>query len=166
MWGRSEKTGGSLWACEGHGVGLQSMGEAGKTLKTVLEQKGVPEPTALTEEKPAVIQGSCLALCLKVKVAQSCLTLCHPTDCSKGAHQAPLSMEFSRQEFWSDQPFPSPGELPDPRIKPRSPALQAHSLPSEPPGITSLSTEGQRTYLLASLCNQIMEDVIPCQDSY
>ena len=41
------------------------------------------------------------------------------------AHQSPLSMEFSRQEDWSGLPFPSPGDLPDPRIKPRSPALQA-----------------------------------------
>ena len=50
------------------------------------------------------------------------------------AHQAPLSMEFSRQEYWSRLPFPSPGELPDPEIRPRSPALQADSLLSEPPG--------------------------------
>ena len=48
-------------------------------------------------------------------------------------HQAPLSMEFSRQEYWSGLPFPSPGELPDPGIKPRSPALQADALPSELP---------------------------------
>ena len=40
-------------------------------------------------------------------------------------------MEFSRQEYWSGSPFPSPGDLPNPRIKPRSPALQADSLPSE-----------------------------------
>ena len=44
---------------------------------------------------------------------------------------APLSMEFSRQEYWSGLPFPSPGDLPDPGIKPRSPALQADSLPTE-----------------------------------
>ena len=44
------------------------------------------------------------------------------------------SMEFSRQEHWSGQPFPSPGDLPNPGIKPRSPALQADSLPTEPPG--------------------------------
>ena len=50
------------------------------------------------------------------------------------AHQAPLSMEFSRQEYWSGLPFPTPGDLPDPGIKPGSPALQADSLPSEPPG--------------------------------
>ena len=47
--------------------------------------------------------------------------------------QDPLSMELSRQEYWSGLPFPSPGDLPDPRIKPRSPALQADSLPSELP---------------------------------
>ena len=50
------------------------------------------------------------------------------------AHQAPLSMEFSRQEYWSGLPCPSPGDLPDPGIKPRSPVLQADSLPPEPPG--------------------------------
>ena len=50
------------------------------------------------------------------------------------AHQAPLSMEFSRQECWSGLPFPSPEDLPDPGIEPRSPALQADSLLSELPG--------------------------------
>ena len=48
------------------------------------------------------------------------------------AHQATLSMGFSRQEYWSGLPFPSPGDLPDPGIKPRSPALQADALTSEP----------------------------------
>ena len=48
------------------------------------------------------------------------------------AHQAPLSMEFSRQEYWSGQSFPFPGDLTDPGFEPRSPALQADSLPSEP----------------------------------
>ena len=50
------------------------------------------------------------------------------------ARQAPRSVGFPRQEYWSGLPFPSPGGLPDPGIKPRSPALQADSLPSEPPG--------------------------------
>ena len=50
------------------------------------------------------------------------------------ASRAPLSMGFSRQEYWSGLPFPSPGDLPNPGIKPRSPALQADSLPIEPPG--------------------------------
>ena len=47
------------------------------------------------------------------------------------ARQAPLSTEFSRQEYWSGLPFPSPGDLPDPGIESRSPALQADSLPPE-----------------------------------
>ena len=50
------------------------------------------------------------------------------------AHQAPPFMEFSRQEYWSGLPFPSPEDLPDPRIKPRSPALRADALPSESSG--------------------------------
>ena len=50
------------------------------------------------------------------------------------AHQAPPSMGFSRQEYWSGSPFPSPGDLPDPGIEPKSPALQADALTSEPPG--------------------------------
>ena len=48
-------------------------------------------------------------------------------------YQASLSMGFSRQEYWSGLPFPSPGDLPDPGIEPRSPALQADTLPSETP---------------------------------
>ena len=54
-----------------------------------------------------------------------------PMDCSP---PDPLSTEFSRQEYWSGLPFPSPGDPPDPGIKPGSPALQADSLPSEPSG--------------------------------
>ena len=49
------------------------------------------------------------------------------------AHQASLSMRFSRQEYWSGLSFPSPGDLPDPGIKLGSPILQADSLPLEPP---------------------------------
>ena len=45
-----------------------------------------------------------------------------------------LSMELSGQEYWSGLPFPSPGDLPNPRIKPRSSALQADALPAEPQG--------------------------------
>ena len=50
------------------------------------------------------------------------------------AYQTPHSMEFSRQEYWSGLPFPSPQDLPDPGIKPESPALQADALQSGPPG--------------------------------
>ena len=62
------------------------------------------------------------------EVAQLCPTLWTIV------HQAPLSMGFSRQEYWSGLPFPSPGGLPDPGIEPRSSALQADALPSELPG--------------------------------
>ena len=50
------------------------------------------------------------------------------------AHQVPLSIGFSRQEYWNGLPFPSPGDLPNPGTEPRSPALQADPLPSDPPG--------------------------------
>ena len=69
--------------------------------------------------------GSCL-------VTQSCLTLCDPMDCI--AHQASLSMEFSRQEYWSGLPFPSPGHVPDPGIEPLSPVLAGRFFITEPPG--------------------------------
>ena len=65
------------------------------------------------------------------EVAQSCPTLCDPWTV---AHQAPPSMGFSRQEYWSGLPFPFPGDLPNPGIKPRSPTLQADTLTSAPPG--------------------------------
>ena len=61
-----------------------------------------------------------LYVLVKVKVAQSCLTI--------------QSMEFSRPEYWSGYPFPSPEDLPDPEIEPRSPSFQADSLPAESQG--------------------------------
>ena len=60
-----------------------------------------------------------------------------------GACQAPPSMEFSRLEYCSGLPFPSPGDLPDPSIEPRSPTLQADALPSKPPGMPT-GMEGSR----------------------
>jgi len=50
------------------------------------------------------------------------------------AHQAPLSMGFSRQEYWGGLSFLSPEDLPDPGVEPRSPSLEADTLTSEPPG--------------------------------
>ena len=67
--------------------------------------------------------GACFCL-----VPKLCCTLCNPMNL---ARQAPLSMGFSRQEYWSGLPFPSPGDLPEPGIKPGSPALQADSLLTE-----------------------------------
>ena len=69
--------------------------------------------------------------CGGVLAAKSCLTFATPLT---AAHQAPLSMGFSRQEYWSGLPFSSPEDLPDPGIEPGSPALQADSLPTEVPG--------------------------------
>ena len=66
--------------------------------------------------------------------------LCHPVVSNSlrphglVAYQAPLSMGFSRQEYWSGLPFPSPGDLPNPGIEPGSPVFQADALTSEPPG--------------------------------
>ena len=71
---------------------------------------------------------------VKVLVAQSCPTLCNLWTV---AHQIPLSMGSSRQEYWNGLPCPPPGDLPDPEIEPVSavsPALQALSLPTEAPG--------------------------------
>ena len=69
-------------------------------------------------------------MCVCVLVAQSCLTFCDPWTV---AHQASLSMEFFRKEYWIGLPFPSPEDLPNPGMEPGSPTLQADSLPSEPP---------------------------------
>ena len=65
------------------------------------------------------------------EVTQSCPTLGDPMYCTC---QTPLSMGFSRQDYWSGVPFPSSGDCPNPGIEPRSPALQADSLPPEPQG--------------------------------
>ena len=68
---------------------------------------------------------------MKVLVAQPCSILCDPMDCSPPDSSV---HGISRQEHWSGLPLPSPGDLPDPGIELRSPALQADYLSSEPPG--------------------------------
>ena len=83
-------------------------------------QRGLPiYPTTILRDLTFTPPGCC---CL---VAQLCPTLCNPVDCC----QAPPSMEFSRREYWSGLPCPPPGNLPNPGIKSRSPALQADSVP-------------------------------------
>ena len=77
---------------------------------------------------------------MKVLVAQSCPTLC---DSMNLARQSPLSMGFSKQEYWSGLSFPSPGDPPKPGIESASPAFQADSLPSE--------THGKLKLIAASL---------------
>ena len=81
-----------------------------------------PSPTATL-----IFLCVCVCVC-----ALSCVQLFATP--STAAHQTPLSLEFSRQEHWNGLLFPSLGFLPDPRTKPGSSALQAHSLSSEPPG--------------------------------
>ena len=104
---------------------------------------------------------SCIPLCVYPSLSH--VPLCDPWTV---AQQAPLSLEFSRQEYWRGLPFPSPGGLPNPGIEPGSPAWQADSLPSEPPGLTTscLFTHGgiyvnttlsSSHSLLPQLCPQV-----------
>ena len=90
---------------------------------------------------------------VNVKVAQSPLTLCNPWTIQP--------MEFSRSEYWSGLPCPSPGDLPNPGIEPRSPALQADSLPAEPLGkpnqLDKASVlQSQRWELFGSQCSKTL----------
>ena len=81
-----------------------------------------------------VLLFSCWTCQVKVRTLLSCSIMSDsydPMDCSP---QSPPSIVFSRQEYWSGLPFPAPGNLPHPGIKPRSPASQVGSLLSEPPG--------------------------------
>ena len=81
---------------------------------------------------------------MKVLVAQLHPILCDPKDLSPT-----LSMGFSRQEYWSGLPFLSPGDLPNPGIKPWSPALQADSLPPE-----ATREEGKRTEIVGNVLHR------------
>ena len=77
-------------------------------------------------------------------VAQSCLTLCDPMDCSPPAsyvYRSPMSKGLSRHEYWSGLPFPFPGDLPDPGIKSASPALAGRFFTTELPGKPNLSLQ-------------------------
>ena len=83
-------------------------------------------------------------------VTQSCLTLATPYSV---ARQAPLSLGFSRQEYWSGLAYSSPGDLPDRGIEPRFPGLQEDSLPSEPPGKPNIK-HSINQICLKRVCNQ------------
>ena len=74
------------------------------------------------------------------------------------AYQAPLSMGFSRQEYWSGLPFPSPGDLPNPGIEPGSPTLQADALPFEPPW---KSPAGKVMSLLFKMLSRLVVTFLP-----
>ena len=83
--------------------------------------------------------------CVNVLVAQLRPILCDLMDCSR---QASLSMGCSRQEYWSRLLFPSPGDLPNPRMEPGSPTLQGDSLPSKPPGKPYIFSHFKKLLLL------------------
>ena len=72
------------------------------------------------------------------------------------AHQVPLSMDFSRQEYWRGLPCPLPGNLPNPGIKPESPALQVDSLLPEPPGKPKNTGMGSLS---------LLQQIFPTQES-
>ena len=88
-----------------------------------------PGPLRASSEELGAVEITPLRAC--VSVAQSSLIICDPWAV---ARQAPLPVEFSRQEYWCGLPFPSPGGFPDPEVEPGSLALQADSLLSEPLG--------------------------------
>ena len=98
------------------------------TKKKMEEQKNFADRIKLRISKWEDYPGSSKS---ESEVTHSCPTPCDPWTV---AHQAPPSMGFSRQEYWSGLPFPSPGDLPDPGIELRSPTLQADALSSAPPG--------------------------------
>ena len=76
----------------------------------------------------------CIPVSCNRRQLWSCSVMCDSAIPWTIAYQALPSVEFSKQEYWSGLPFPSPGDLPDLGIKPRSPSLKADSLPSETPG--------------------------------
>ena len=83
----------------------------------------------------------------------SCSVTSDSADRRTVAHHAPLGVGFFRQEYWSQLPFPSPGDLPDPGTEPWSPSLQADTLTSEPPGkALSLVKESESESEVAQSC--------------
>ena len=112
---RGSSWGGARWVKgEGYGVGDRQAGRREQIFTAGLRQETACAWHISKSESHSVMSDS---------------VLCPWTV----ACQAPLFMEFSRQEYWSGLPCPSPGDLPNPGIEPRSPVLQADSLPSEPP---------------------------------
>ena len=105
-------------------------------LDSILKNRDITWPTKVCLVKamifPVVMYGCESRTIKKVKVkVKSCLTLCNPMG---GSLPGSRSMGFSRQEYWSGLPFPSPGYLPNPGIEPVYPALQTDALLSEPLG--------------------------------
>ena len=131
----------SLYKCSNYSENLQlglSFSCSVRQLKKMYQVAGLPHFIHI------------YSVMFKALVAQLCPTLCDPMDCTD--QQAPLSMEFSRPEYWSGQPFPSSGDLPNPGIEPKSPTSQADSLLSEPPGKTLMCLPLKRALGLYCCC--------------
>ena len=109
-------------------VNIQQWTENGSLLKILVRWERGPKAAGREECCHERVLGACVK-CESV----SCSTISDSATSWTIAHQVPLSMQVSKQEYWSGLPF-SPGDLPDPGIESRSPALQADSLLSEPPG--------------------------------
>ena len=103
--------------------------------------KALPYPTPLMLPHLLLYSRSVLFLEHTISVSRSVVSNCFTIPWGV-AHQAPLSMEFSRQEYWSGLPLPSPGDLSNLGIKLGSPALQADSLPAEPLGMRLFQASG------------------------
>ena len=121
-------------------IGKQWMSAPEHPKLRTLGQGAIPQHLFRALRSPPVSARHCLSVgpppkC-GVRVAQLCLTLCDPWTIQ--------SVEFSRPEYWSGEPFPSPGDLPNPGIEPRSPAWQADSLPAGPQGKPSISVNSKK----------------------
>ena len=109
---------------------------------TLLSKKTLPHSVPQLEIPSFVpLIGSWVVLWLVTQHVQLFMTLWTV------AHQVPLSMGFSRQEYWNGLPCPSPEDFPNPEIEPRSPAWQERSLPSEPPGMPKNTGVGSSSLL-------------------
>ena len=85
-------------------------------------------------------------------VCISCSLMLDTTTPRTVAHQAPQSMEFSKEEYWSELPCPPPRDITNPEMEPGSPALKVNSLPSEPPGKPTLLSSYTFYFISPSLC--------------
>ena len=85
-------------------------------------------------------------------VCISCSLMLDTTTPRTVAHQAPQSMEFSKEEYWSELPCPPPRDITNPEMEPGSPALKVNSLPSEPPGKPTLLSRYTFYFISPSLC--------------
>ena len=128
----------TLWFVGGGGPATGSMGTPRPQLQTpllILPTTQVPIKQAGPWESLTLVLDSkpTLATCLLFSREKSLSHVWLFVTPRTVAHQAPPSVGFSRQEYWRGLPFPSPGDVPDPGVEPRSPALQGDTLPSEPP---------------------------------